>query len=149
MAEWQVLYAVGDADPELNAARSFCKKFNGYAAMTRYRGVKAVKEIQVSEESTGAPMLTVDRSYTLSQSLGRFRTRRIILPRDIPEDFRHHLKCLIRTYTRVKNTQKDTPTAIYLRTGDQQDHYAHALNYAEIALQRVSFGNCRNLGKIF
>ena len=95
MAEWQVLYAVMDADPELNAARGFCRKFEGYAATCRYRFVKEAREIVVAGKDTGAPMLTVDRTYWLDAALGRFKTapdhpaagyfRRVPIAREEPD----------------------------------------------------------------
>jgi hypothetical protein len=149
MAEWQVLYAVMDADPELNAARGFCRKFEGYAATCRYRFVKEAREIVVAGKDTGAPMLTVDRTYWLDAALGRFKTRRIILPRDISEEFRSHVKNLTRTYEREKDNKKDKEAgvvAMYVNTGP--DHFAHALTYAEIALQFAPLAASRPLGSV-
>ena len=131
MREWQVLYAVVDADPQINEARRFCKRFHGYAALCRYRRGQTAKEIAVSEEDTGAPMLTVDRTNWLTATLGRFKSKppRILLPRDLAFDFRDHLKNLVRTYER---DDTGNPTATFVEVGD--DHYAHALAYSEIAL---------------
>jgi hypothetical protein len=153
MREWQVLYAVIDADPEISDARAWCKSFEGYAAITRYRAVKATKEIVVSEEETGCPMLIADRTQWLSTSLGRFKSTptRIQLPRDIPEECKRHLKALTRTYQRPDKTDKtdktDTNVAIYVST-EPDDHYAHAMTYAEMALQFAPSLGSRNLGKL-
>jgi hypothetical protein len=150
MIEWQALYAVIDADPELNLARAFCKKFDGHAAVTRYRGVKATKEISETERETGAPMLTVDRTFWLSTALGRFKTKRIIIPKDTPDYFREHVCNMVHTYKRIKEDKRDTEetaVAVYVSLGE--DHAAHALTYAEIALHRApSFGS-HSIGKIF
>ena len=54
---------------------------------------------------------------------------RIILPRDISLQYRDHLKSLVRTYERDDH---GNPTATFVEVGD--DHFAHSLNYAEIAL---------------
>lgn len=131
MREWQVLYAVIDADPQINEARRFCKRFHGYAAVCRYRRGQSAKEIAVAEDDSGVPMLTVDRTNWLTATLGRFKSKppRIQLPRDIAHDFREHLKSLVRTYERDEH---GNPTATFVEIGP--DHFAHALNYAEIAL---------------
>ncbi len=73
-AEWQVLACVVDADPNVNDARRFAKKFHGYVWLTRYRRGQTAKEIALSEEETGAPFATVDRTSWLSCTLGRFKT---------------------------------------------------------------------------
>ena len=58
------------------------------------------KEIAITEEDTGAPMATVDRTNWLSCTLGRFKTNpsRLLLPADISLEFREHVKNLVRTY---------------------------------------------------
>ena len=62
MQEWQIQFAVVDADPQINEARRFCKRFHGYAGLCRYRRGQAAKDIAIVEEDTGAPILTVDRT---------------------------------------------------------------------------------------
>ena len=131
MVEWQVQYAVVDADPQINEARRFCKRFHGYAGLCRYRRGQSAREIAVSEEESGAPLLTVDRTNWLSATLGRFKSKppRILLPRDISTQYRDHLKNLVRTYERDDHGNS---TATFVELGDE--HYSHSLAYAEIAL---------------
>jgi hypothetical protein len=131
MREWQVLYAVVDADPQINEARRFCKRFHGFAALCRYRRGQSAKEITITEDDTGVPMLTVDRTNWLTATLGRFKSKppRIRLPRDLANDYREHLKNLVRTYER---DDTGNVTATFVEIGP--DHFAHSLNYAEIAL---------------
>lgn len=151
MSEWQILYCVLDADPELNLARDFCRKFEGYAAVTRYRELKDSQEVRESEKESGSPMLTIDRTTFLTNSLGRFKANpsRIQLPRDIPAKFKEQMKNLTRTYQRVdksKANPEGTPTAMYVATGP--DHYAHALTYAELALYRAPHSTTKSLGLV-
>jgi hypothetical protein len=129
MREWQVLACVIDADPEVHRARQFAKRYLGYVWLCRYRGGKTAKEIGIAEEESGAPIATVDRTNWLDATLGRYRRQRIMLPADIPFEFKEHMKALARTYELddLKN-----PVATYVDT--EPDHFAHALNYAEIAL---------------
>ena len=123
MREWQVLACVVDADPNINDARRFARKFYGYVHLCRYRRGIAAKEIAITEEDTGAPMATVDRTNWLSCTLGRFKTNpsRMLLPADISLEFREHVKNLVRTY---EKDEHGNPEATYVNTGP--DHYAHA-----------------------
>ena len=131
MREWQVRACVIDADPQINEARRFARRFHGYVWLCRYRRGQTAKEVAVTEEDGGAPMATVDRTNWLSCTLGRFKTKptRIDLPRDLTLEYRDHLKSLVRTY---EKDETGNPVATFVETGP--DHFAHSLNYAEIAL---------------
>jgi len=50
MRDWQVLACVVDADPNINDARRFARKFRGYVWLTRYRRGQTAKEIAIQEE---------------------------------------------------------------------------------------------------
>lgn len=131
MREWQVLAAVVDADPNINDARRFARRFQGHAWLTRYRRGRTAKEINVQEEDTGAPIAYVDRANWLSCTLGRFKSNppRILLPRDISREYREHVKNLVRRY---KRDETGNPAAEYVNMG--ADHFAHSLVYSDIAL---------------
>lgn len=143
MRDYQILSAVIDADPQVNDARRFARRFFGYAFLCRYRKGQTGKEISTSEEEGGAPIVTVDRTSWIDATLGRFHSSRISLPADVSMEFRDHQKNLIRTYERDGNNQ---PKATYLTVG--QDHYAHALCYSEIALPlAASIVTNQNIGR--
>ena len=129
MREWQVLACVIDADPQINEARRFAKEFPGFVWLCRYRRGKVGKEISISEEDTDAPLATVDRTNWLTASLGRFRTQRVTLPADVSLEYREMMKALVRTYVKDEDGNH---VATFAETGP--DHFAHAFNYAEIAL---------------
>lgn len=131
MRKWQVLACVVDADPQINEARAFARRFPGFIWLSRFRRGKTAKEIALTEEDGGAPMATCDRTGWLSCALGRFRTKppRIELPRDINTEYREHLKALVRTYEKDEN---GNPVSCYKSVG--ADHYAFSLTYATIAL---------------
>jgi len=129
MREFQILACVIDADPQINDARRFARRFPGYIWLCRYRRGVTGKEMQISEEEDGAPILTCDRTNWLDATLGRFHSDRIWLPADVSMEFREHMKNLVRTYERDEN---NNPKATYLTTGN--DHFAHALCYAEMSL---------------
>lgn len=133
MREWQVLACVIDADPWPMEARRFARRFPGYVWLCRYRKGVTAKEISIADDN-GAPMATVDRTSWLSASLGRFRNpHRIDLPIDVSLEYREHLKSPVRTY---EKDDDGNSRAVYVSTGP--DHFAHAQNYAEIALPLVA-----------
>jgi hypothetical protein len=129
MREWQVLGCVIDADPQINDARRFARRFPGYVHLCRYRRGVTGKEIQVAEEDGGAPIATVDRTNWLDAALSRFHSGRVQIPSDISFEFREHIKNVVRTY---EKDELNNPRAVYISTG--ADHFTHALTYAEIAL---------------
>lgn len=129
MREWQVQHCVIDPDPNINDARRFARRFAGHVTLCRYRRGVAGKEIQISEEDSGSPIATVDRTNWIDAALGRFYTGRIELPRDIPLEYREQLKAPVRRY---EDDPDGNPIAKYVETGP--DHYAHAQVYCEIAL---------------
>jgi len=129
MREWQVLGCVIDADPQINDARRFARRFPGYVHLCRYRRGVTGREVQVSEEDGGAPVATVDRTNWMDATLGRYHNSRVALPRDISFEFREHLKNVVRTY---EKDDQNNPRAVYVNTG--ADHFVHAQTYTEIAL---------------
>ena len=129
MREWQIKACVIDADPQINDARRFARRFPGYVYLCRYRRGVTGKEVQISEEDGSAPIVTVDRTNWLDATMGRFHSNRVELPADLSLEFRDHIKALVRTY---EKDDVGNPKAVYLSTGP--DHFAHALNYAEMAL---------------
>jgi len=130
MREWQVRACVVDADPNINEARRFARRFWGYVWLTRYRKGVTAREMTIVE-ADNAPIAQVDRSNWLSCTLGRFKTDppRILFPRDISLEYRDHMKNVVRTYEKDEfgNLQ-----LIYVSTGP--DHYTHSLVYAEMGL---------------
>jgi DNA-directed RNA polymerase subunit RPC12/RpoP len=146
MREWQIKACVIDADPQINDARRFARRFPGYIWLCRYRRGMTGKEAQISEEDGGAPISTVDRSNWLDASMGRFHSDRIWLPADVSLEFRDNVKALVRTYE--KDEETGNPRAVYLSTGP--DHFAHALNYAEIALTHANIAQTGDIkGNVF
>ncbi|GMU26117.1 MAG: hypothetical protein AMXMBFR16_10220 [Candidatus Uhrbacteria bacterium] len=142
MREWQVLACVIDADPQINDARRFARRFPGYVTLCRYRRGVSGKEISVQEDELGTPIATVDRTNWIDAALGRFHNQRIRLPRDVSREFREHMKALVRTYEKDDN---GNPKAKYVETS--ADHFAHALTYAEIALPLgASYVTSRSIG---
>jgi len=132
MREWQVLACVVDADPNVNDARRFARRFPGYCWLCRYRRGLSGREMNISEEDGGAPMATVDRTSWLDATMSRFHSEapRISLPADTSFQFKNHIGNMVRTFERDEN---NNARATYLTVGGH-DHFAHALCYSEIAL---------------
>lgn len=142
MREHRVNFCVIDANPERRKACEFANRFWGHVKMCFYgRGIQG-KQLHAPKEDTGEPTITVDRTSWLDLSLGRFRAKTISLPQDINEEYKHHLKELVRVYEKDPD---GNPVGRYVK-GVDDDHYAHARNYAEIALPfAAGFSVCEDI----
>lgn len=132
MKEFRINFCVIDANPERRKAFEFASRFWGYVKMCFYgRGIQG-KQIHINNvDSSGEPTITVDRTSWLDMSLGRFRSKRIELPMDTDLEYIMHLKSLVRVY---EKDQDGNPVGKYIKKERDEDHLAHARNYAEIAL---------------
>jgi len=129
MRTFRVQACVIDANPERRAALQFANKFFGFVKTCFYgMGING-KEIHVSQQEDHT--ISVDRTSWLDLSLGRYKRKTIEVPMDFDIEYRNHLKALVRVYKKDKD---GNPTGRY-ENGNKEDHYAHARNYAEIALQ--------------
>lgn len=130
MYKYRINFCVIDAHPERRKAFEFASRFWGHVKMCFYaRGIQG-KQITVNKEPNGEPTISVDRTSWLDLSLGRFRNSQIRIPKDTSEEYRKNVKALVRMY------EKDIDgnvTSKYVK-GNENDHFAHARNYAEIAL---------------
>jgi len=130
MLKYNVRHCIIDAQPERRLAREFAMRFYGLVHLCFYGKGITGKCINVDDNPV-EPKITVDRTSWLDQSLGRFHQRTIRLPMEIDQEFRDHMKALVRVY------QKDSdgnPVGAYVKGENDPDHYAHARNYSEIAL---------------
>lgn len=135
MRAYQVRMAVIDYYPEPTNARIFARKFPGVVYLCQYVTGTSGREVRIQEDDYGASIVKVDRTSWLTKSLGRVMSGDMELPADIPYEFREHIKAPVRTLSRVKGQY----VASY-DEGDREDHYAHALNYSEIALKVLDPG---------
>lgn len=128
MRQYQVNMCVIDAQPERRKAKEFADRFPGHVKMCQYaRGVVG-KDITVSKDPYN-PVISVDRTSWLDLSQGRFLTKSIMLPVNTSDRYKKQLQTLVR---RLETDPSGNPVARYFNTSD--DHFAHARNYAEIAL---------------
>jgi hypothetical protein len=124
LGRFRVESFVIDAMPETHQARELLRSFpQGWLCYYRPPGSAAVVE-------QDARVVRVGRTDSLDAMFRRWREGRIALPRDVPEEFRRHLKAPVRV---VRAGRDGRVHAEYAEEG-AADHYAHALNYCELAL---------------
>jgi hypothetical protein len=140
MPLYRVAFAVVDANPERRKAFEFASRFWGHVRLCFYGTGITGKQIHLSDESELT--MTVDRTSWLDVSLGRFRTGSISLPIDTHLEYKEQLKAPTRIY---KKDKSGNAVGTYV-TGNEDDHYAHARNYSEIALtQAVGLGQNQDI----
>ena len=140
LRKYKATFCVIDANPERRKAFEFAQRFYGYVRLCFYgRGV-ASKQIKYSADDELT--MTVDRTSWMDMSLGRFKSKNIVLPRDTDMEYREQIMAPVRIYEKDSD---GNPTGKYV-TGHENDHYAHARTYAEIALQSaVSLARNENI----
>lgn len=126
-ARYGAHFAVIDHQPETRMAESLAGRHPGRVKLCHYGNNVSGRRITKSDEKS---FITVDRTTWLDTCLSRFRNRTIHIPKDSPQEFKSQVMAPVRTY---KNDKDGNPIARY-DSGTNADHFAHALNYAEIAL---------------
>jgi Phage terminase large subunit (GpA) len=140
MKEYQVNFCVIDSSPERRLAYEFACRFWGKVRLCFYVVGIQGKAVHLADDME--PKISVDRTSWLDQTLGRFRNGTLQIPNDIDEEYRGHIKALVRVYDKDKF---GNPIGLY-SNGNFPDHYAHAANYCEIALPlAVSIGRSQTL----
>lgn len=129
MWNWSILFCVIDAQPERRKSIEFANRFFGRVRVCWYPNGIAGKTLHLNDEEQS---VSVDRTTWLDISLGRFRRGKswLTIPNDIDQEYRTHIKALVRVYEKDK---EGNPIGRYVK-GNDDDHYAHARNYSEIAL---------------
>jgi len=129
MRRFMINACVIDANPERRKAFEFAEYFHGIVRMCFYgNNLKGSKAISLHDQSEHT--MTVDRTAWLDVALGRFKNKRISLPVDMPFEYRQQIKAPVRIY---KKDAQGNPVGNYV-VGNEDDHYAHARCYAELAL---------------
>lgn len=130
MRSYRIHAGVIDANPERRKAYEFAMRFPRIIYLCFYGVGMQGKQIHVGKDME--PTITVDRTSWLDLSLGRFKSLEpsIKIPIDVNLEYKEHMKSLVRVFERDK---LGNPIGRYVK-GSGEDHYAHARNYAEIAL---------------
>jgi hypothetical protein len=128
MQIYNISGCVIDMQPERRKAFEFATRFWGRVHLCVYaRGISGKNINKNTEELT----VSVDRTSWLDLSQGRFKNGQILLPKDLPREYKRHIMAIVRVY------EKDVdgnPVGKYVKAGSNDDHFAHARNYSEIAL---------------
>lgn len=127
MQDFYVAFCVIDCEPDGREAVKFANRFYRRVRLCRYTEGVSGRALEAKDEDL---MIHVDRTSWLDQSLGRLKQKTIALPIDTRFDCREHLKALLRV---PKKDKHGNPVTRY-QNGSSADHYAHSMNYAEIAL---------------
>jgi hypothetical protein len=122
-----VHFGVVDASPERRKAYELAARHYGRFAICFYTPGRAARRIVWSEADL---KVTVDRTSWLDLATGRFRSKSIVIPIDVPWEYRQHLKEPAKRYARDEET--GNPKVEFKSAGD--DHYAHCRAFNEIAL---------------
>jgi hypothetical protein len=144
MFKYNVAFCVVDMQPERRKAYEFAARFWGKVRLCYYgRGLQGKQIHLSSEDDTNNELsVTVDRTSWIDLSLSRFRSHMIVLPQDIPREYKNHIKALVRIY---EKDQDGNPIAKYVR-GNDDDHFAHSRTYSEIALPlAAALGSSHNI----
>jgi hypothetical protein len=119
-----------DRNPEPRTGLQFANKWYGRVRLCMYGQGIVGKDVSMSK--TEEHSVLVDRTSWFDLSLNRFRRKDMIeIPYDTPLEYKDQLKVLARIYKK----DKDGNPVGYYECFDRDDHYAHARNYAEIALK--------------
>lgn len=128
--QYGVNFAVIDAQPQLELSMRFCQKVGNAKYCYYTEGRQSRKDITHSPDPYDYS-ITVDRTLWLDIALGRFKTNRMLLPRDCPTVYKEHIKTNIRAFQKDKN---GNPIGRYVKGEKERDDFSHARNYCEIAL---------------
>lgn len=129
MKTYHVLFAVIDANPERRKSLEFAQRFHGRVRCAFYGNGISGKAIHLHDEMEHT--LTVDRTSWMDLSLGRIRRHKLDLPIDLSIEWKVHIKAPVRIY---EKDASGNPVGKYV-TGNEEDHFAHARTYSEIALR--------------
>lgn len=130
MRIYNVRHCVIDANPERASAVAFARRFWKFVSLCIYaRGVNT-KELTLNVGTDGDFKISIDRTMWLDIALGRFHNKTILLPGDLSMEYKNNLQNIARHY---EEDGDGNQVGKYITSGGN-DHFAHARNYAEIAL---------------
>ncbi len=144
MFNYKIKYAIVDVAPETRKAIEFANRFHGYVRLCRYN--HHIQSKIITSNVSDDLIIAVNRTSWLDLSLGRFKTKKIQLPMDLPRDYQKHIKAQVRV---PKRERDGNPGAFYETPGNMKDHYGHARNYCEVALPfACGYGPITNVEKV-
>lgn len=117
-----------DANPERRKVEELISVYRCIYMCFYGNNAKGTETYKAKNETNA---IGVDRTSWLDVSLGRFKSKKIVLPYDLSTEYKDHIKEPVRIY---RQDPDGNQVATYLSVN--ADHYAHARNYAEIALNK-------------
>ena len=129
---YKVASLVIDGQPERQKAREFIKELN--LARWRSAWMCFYPEMKVSERWDAVQShVELHRTEAIDKLVSNFKDGRIRLPLDIPEDYRLHLRSMVR----VNEPDPRSGNMIGRWRESGPDHFAHASVYAMTAASRL------------
>jgi len=129
MLRFGIKAAVIDIQPERRKALEFAKRWPGKVKCCYYGKDIKGKDIKFYDEDSYT--VAIDRTSWLDISLGRFKKKKIVLPKDLSLDYREQIMAQVKVYSK----DGDGNIISHYETGNEPDHFGHARNYAEVALK--------------
>jgi hypothetical protein len=116
-----------DAMPETHQVRAFLRVHRqGFLCWYRHGGGAGAVDPE-------AKTIRISRTESLDAMFLRWRLGKVTAPRDLPAEFTEQMTSPVRI---VRESKHGDPVAVYLDAAGA-DHYAHAMNYCEMALPLV------------
>jgi hypothetical protein len=129
MRQYNVAFCVVDSQPERRKAYEFAKRFWGIVKLCTF--VRGISGKMISMQATEEQSIHCDRTAWMDIALGRFRNKKIILPKDLSNEYKEHIKAPVRI---TKKDTDDNPIGRYVKSDNAADHFALARTYCELAL---------------
>jgi hypothetical protein len=126
---FDVDYCVIDAEPERRMALQFAQRLWGKVVLCDWQ--YSAQGRQMLKDDDEELLVKVNRTSWFDLALGRFRCKRIRLPRDLSEDYKNHIKVPQRIY---KKDKYNNPVGFWDSPPNKKDHLALTRVYSEIAL---------------
>lgn len=117
-----------DMNPETREAQRFAIRHHGRVYLCLYPNTSNAERLTEKHDSY---QVNANRTSWLDTSLGRFHNGTIQIPSNVDLEYKSHIKAPVRVY---KFDKDGNPVGRYITDHEAPDHYAHARNYAEIAL---------------
>jgi len=125
--EFGIDYAIVDRHPETRSAYQFAMRHPGRVLLCMYGRSVMGRQLHTNTESELS--VTVDRTSWIDQTLQRLNNSTAALPKNLPTEYRVHLRNIVRHYgTDAYGNMFITYKAI------GPEHYVHAETYSEIGL---------------
>jgi len=150
MDQFGIVTCVVDANPETRKAREFAGRYRGRVWLAYYTELKGYWK-EASNEHNDL-IVHINRTTSLDYSLGRFRNGTIYIPgkrlnegayTTLPDEGYDSYIDQMCAPIRIEEKDKyGNPVASYVE-GAKADHYAHANNYDDVAIELMknkSFG---------